>query len=166
MGVCVSAQKALTHRGNGMLCVFDAPYSTALLLHSKCLLVFHPSNANTSTQHTHTHTGMNLKLGLKCPNVSFSAQTEKLCFKYINASFYTMYMLVPRAPSPSPGGAGPVRSVTRVPAGQMEATTFDIFRNLKRCQCDWLRCVYKRAKGTRYYYFIMARTSSLLPFIV
>ena len=73
-------------------------------------------------------------------------------------------MLLPRTPSAPPGSAGPVRSVTRVPAGQMEAATFDIFRNLKWCQCDWLRCVYKRAKGTRV--FIMAYISSTLPFTI
>lgn len=47
--------------------------------------------------------------------------------------------------------------VARVPAGQMEATTFDIFRNLKWCQCDWLRCVYKGTKGTTGH-FIMSDT--------
>lgn len=70
-------------------------------------------------------------------------------------------MLVSRAPSPSPGGAGPWWPVARVPAGQMEATTFDIFRNLKWCQCDWLRSVYKGTKGTTGHFIMSYRRAAL-----
>lgn len=63
-------------------------------------------------------------------------------------SLSSVCVVLPRAPSSSPGGAGPVWSDTRGPAGQMEAAASDVFRNLQRGQCDWLCCVHKRTKGT------------------
>lgn len=58
-----------------------------------------------------------------------------------------------RAPSPSPGGAGPVWSDAGDPAGQMEAATSDVFRNLQRGQCDWLRRVHKGPEGEAFVLF-------------
>lgn len=71
----------------------------------------------------------------------------------VNLSFFPLSLssvciVLPRAPSPSPGGAGPVWSDARGPAGQMEAAASDVFRNLQRGQCDWLCRVHKRTKGT------------------
>lgn len=60
-----------------------------------------------------------------------------------------MCVVFPRAPSPSPGGAGPVWSDARGPAGQMEAAASDVFRNVQRGQRDRLRRVHKGTKGTK-----------------
>lgn len=60
-----------------------------------------------------------------------------------------MCTVLRRPPSPSPGGAGPVWSNTRVPAGEMEAAAPDVFRNLQRSQCDRLRRVHKGTKGNK-----------------
>lgn len=83
-------------------------------------------------------------------------------FVFFSLSLSSVRVALPRAPSPSPGGAGPVWSDAWGPAGQMEATASDIFRNLQRGQCDWLCCVHKGTKGTRRH-FIMFYISLCLP---
>lgn len=64
-------------------------------------------------------------------------------------SLPSVCVVLPRAPSCSPGGAGPVWSDARDPAGQMEAATSDVFRNLQRGQCARLCCMHKGTKGTK-----------------
>lgn len=40
-----------------------------------------------------------------------------------------------------------MQSDTRGLAGQMEAATSDVFRNIQWRQCNWLCCVHKGTKG-------------------
>lgn len=63
-------------------------------------------------------------------------------------------VLLPRASSPTPGGAGPVWSDTRGLAGQMEASTSDIFRNIQWGQCNRICCMHKGTKGTRRHFIL------------
>lgn len=78
------------------------------------------------------------------------------CSWHFPLSLSSVCVVLPRAPPPSSGGAGPVWPDAWGPAGQVEATTSDIFRNLQWGQCDWLCCLHKGTKGTTRH-FIMSR---------
>lgn len=83
------------------------------------------------------------------------AMAQLLLIRRFPLSLSSVCVVLPRPPPPSPGGAGPVWPDAWGPAGQVEATTSDIFRNLQWGQCDWLCCVHKGTKGTKRH-FIMS----------
>lgn len=128
----------------------QAVYSAGDVSH----IIQRPQNENILiSQHCEMVIGCEKSIVLRSAHYFLIKQAEMLqpllsCLFFLSLS--SVCVVLPRAPSPSPGGAGPVRSDARGPAGQMEAAASDVFRNLQRGQRDWLRRVHKGTKGTEY----------------